>query len=45
MSEFRKYLTEATKQYDFVIKVAGELDENFEDNLEIALKKWDVANL
>ena len=45
MSEFRKYLTEATKQYDFVIKVAGELDENFVDNLEIALKKWDVANL
>jgi len=45
MSEFRKYLTEATKQYDFVIKVAGELDENFEDNLEIDLKKWDVANL
>jgi len=45
MSEFRKYLTEATKQYDFVIKVAGELDENFEDNLEIALKKWDIANL
>lgn len=45
MSDFKKYLTEATKQYDFVIKVAGELDENFEDNLEIALKKWDVANL
>jgi hypothetical protein len=42
---FKKYLAEATKQYDFVIKVAGELDENFEDNLEVALNKFDVANL
>lgn len=45
MSVFKKYLAEATKQYDFVIKVAGEIAEDFEDNLEIALKKWDVANL
>ena len=42
---FKKYLAEATKQYDFVIKVAGELDENFADNLEVALNKFDVANL
>ena len=42
---FKKYLAEATKQYDFVIKVAGELDENFADNLETALNKFDVANL
>ena len=42
---FKKYLAEASKQYDFIIKVAGELDENFEDNLEVALKKFDVANL
>ena len=25
---FKKYLAEATKQYDFIIKVAGELDSN-----------------
>jgi len=43
--EFKKYLAEAAKQYDFIIKVAGELDENFDDNLEVALKKFDVANL
>ena len=42
---FKKYLAEATKQYDFIIKVAGELDENFADNLEVALNKFDVANL
>jgi len=42
---FKKYLAEASKQYDFVIKVAGSLDENFEDSLEVALKKFDVANL
>jgi len=42
---FKKYLAEAAKQYDFVIKVAGNLDENFEDSLEVALKKFDVANL
>ena len=43
--KFKKYLAEAAKQYDFVIKVAGNLDENFEDSLEVALKKFDVANL
>lgn len=42
---FKKYLAEAAKQYDFIIKVAGGLDENFEDSLEVALKKFDVANL
>lgn len=45
MGEFKKYLAEAAKQYDFVIKLAGDLDENIEDNLETALKKYDVSNL
>ena len=44
-SDFKKYLTEATKQYDFVIKVAGDLDEGFADKLESALGKFDVANM
>jgi hypothetical protein len=44
-SMFKKYLAEAAKQYDFIIKVAGPLDENFEEGLEVALKKFDVANL
>jgi len=42
---FKKYLAEAAKQYDFVLKFAGELDENFEDSLEVALKKFEVANM
>ena len=42
---FKRYLAEAAKQYDFIVKVAGDLDENFEDSLEVALKKFDVANL
>ena len=36
VGQFKKYLAEASKQYDFVIKVAGSLDENFEDSLEVA---------
>lgn len=42
---FKRYLAEAAKQYDFVIKVAGDLEESFEDSLEVALKKFEVANL
>jgi hypothetical protein len=42
---FKKYLSEANKQYDFIIKVAGELPENFEDRMETALKKYEIANL
>lgn len=42
---FQKYLAEAAKQYDFVIKIAGELDENIGDSLEVALGKFDVANI
>lgn len=42
---FKRYLAEASKQYDFIIKIAGELDENIDDSLEVALKKFDVANL
>jgi len=44
-SDFKKYLAETTKQYDFVIKVAGDLDEGFADKLESALGKFDIANL
>jgi len=45
IGDFKRYLTETSKQYDFVIKLAGDLAEDIEDNLEIALKKYDVANL
>ena len=42
---FKKYLAEAAKQYDFVIKVCGDvMAEDTADKLEMALKKWDVSN-
>ena len=45
MSTFTQYLTESVKQYDYKIKVAGELDKGFADKLETALGKFDVAKL
>jgi hypothetical protein len=45
MSTFTQYLTESAKQYDYKIKVAGELDKDFADKLETALGKFDVAKL
>ena len=43
MSTFTQYLTESAKQYDYKIKVAGDLDKDFADKLETALGKFDVA--
>ena len=45
MSTFTQYLTESAKQYDYKIKVAGELDKDFADKLETALGKFEVAKL
>jgi hypothetical protein len=45
MSTFTQYLTESAKQYDYKIKVAGDLDKDFADKLETALGKFDVAKL
>ena len=45
MSTFTQYLTESAKQYDYKIKVAGELDKDFSNKLETALGKFDVAKL
>ena len=45
MGDFKKYLAEAVKQYDFIIKIAGDLEEGFENKLEMALQKFEVANL
>ena len=42
MSTFVEYLTESTKEYQFKIKVAGDLPEGFRTRLETALKKYDV---
>jgi hypothetical protein len=45
MSEFLTYLTESTKEYDYKIKVAGELDDNFAGKLETACQKFEVKKL
>ena len=45
MSEFSKYLTETSKQYDYRIKVAGEVSDDFGTRMETALAKYDIANL
>jgi hypothetical protein len=45
MSTFTQYLSESAKQYDYKIKVAGELDKDFANKLETALGKFDVAKL
>ena len=45
MSTFKDYLTESTKSYDYKIKVAGELADDFSNKLESALAKFEVANM
>jgi len=45
MKNFRDYLTESKKTYNFKIRVAGELPESFEDRLEMNLKKYDLVNM
>ena len=45
MSNFSQYLTESAKEYNYKIKVAGELDKEFGKKLETRLKKWDVKSL
>jgi len=45
MTDFKQYLAESTKEYDYRIKVAGDLSEDFAAALETALKKYDVKSL
>ena len=45
MSTFQHYLAESTKQYDYKIKVAGELADGFASKMETALQKFEVANM
>jgi len=45
MTDFKQYLTESTKEYDYRIKVAGDLSEDFAARLETALKKYEVKSL
>tara|TARA_B110000444_G_scaffold44199_1_gene40113 strand:+ start:28 stop:624 length:597 start_codon:yes stop_codon:yes gene_type:complete len=45
MSTFKDHLTESTKSYDYKIKVAGQLADDFASKLESALAKFEVANM
>ena len=45
MGDFTKYLTESQKQYEFRVKIAGELDKGFGAKLEQALQKFEVAKI
>jgi len=45
MTDFKQYLAESTKEYNYKIKVAGDLSEDFGSKLEIALKKYEVKTL
>jgi len=45
MTDFKQYLAESTKEYNYRIKVAGDLSEDFASRLETALKKYEVKSL
>jgi hypothetical protein len=43
MKTFKDYLTESKKVYSFKVKVAGDVPENFQDNLKKCLEKYQVV--
>jgi hypothetical protein len=45
MGDFTKYLAESHKQYDYRVKIAGEIDKDFANKLETGLQKFEVAKL
>jgi|TARA_R110002050_G_scaffold160346_1_gene289775 hypothetical protein len=45
MSTFKNYLTESAKSYEYKIKVAGDIADDFASKLESALAKFEVANM
>jgi hypothetical protein len=45
MSTFTQYLTEAAKSYDYKVKVAGMIADDFKNRMETALQKFDLAKL
>lgn len=44
MNTFKEYLQESAKQYDFRVKIAGDLSEDFDTKLESSLSKWKVSS-
>jgi len=45
MSTFTQYLTEAVKSYDYKIKVAGTIADDFKNRMETALQKFELAKM
>ena len=45
MSTFTQYLTEAAKSYDYKVKVAGMIADDFKNRMETALQKFELAKL
>ena len=45
MSTFAKYLTESTKTYEYKVKIAGDISDDFGTRMETALGKFEVQKL
>lgn len=45
MSEFKKYLAESTKTYNFKVKIAGEVDADTKKKLKTCMEKWAVESM
>ena len=45
MSTFTKYLTEATKTYEYKVKIAGDIDKDFASRMETACQKFELKKL
>ena len=45
MSTFTQYLTESAKSYDYKIKVAGMISDDFKNRMETALQKFELAKM
>jgi hypothetical protein len=45
MKSFTEYLTESKKTYEFKIKLAGDLSEDFEAKLKTAMERFSVVKL
>ena len=45
MSTFKDYLTESVKSYDYKIKVAGTIADDFKNRMETALQKFELAKM
>ena len=45
MSTFTQYLAESSKSYDYKVKVAGAISDDFASRMETALAKFEVAKM